>query len=261
MHGRWWSVYHRAVNRYFLAFLLFVGALVAAAAAVAWWFAPHMALFLDADRRDGPAYVFDFSTPGAVAPTESASRGTLMRVVRGEGGRFHYHGELVRLLDGELDVDEWRQIDIYGLEAGSDYLRLATHAEYLRLDGGPFGRQVLTSARDTSVDFSFHANKARVIWLLQRPQGQGQGQGQGQEPMAAAAFLRTSRKHGATPAIQVAVERFSGHRAWDLLIAFEFVDEAAALAWFRSLETQTALAILQSRMVRTAGLLYRDVPI
>lgn len=245
-----------AVNRHFLAFLLFVGALVIAAGALAWWFSPQVALFFDPDRRDQPAYVFDFSLQGGgTKSVDASSRGTLMRVVLGEGGRFHYHGEIVRLLDGELMVDEWQQVDIYSLPAGSDYLRLATHVDYLQLDGGPASRQVLTTAFDPEVDLNYHGNRTRVIWLLQR------GEGAAAADQALQAFLATTAVHGATPAIRADVKRFTGERQWNALVAFEFRDEKQALGWFRSLKTRTTLAILKSRHVRTAGLLYRDVPI
>lgn len=244
------------VNRHFLAFLLFVGALVIAAGALAWWFSPQAALFFDADRRDQPAYVFDFSLQGGAARAVAASsRGTLMRVVLGEGGRFHYHGEIVLLLDGEFMVDEWQQVDIYSLPAGSDYLRLATHVDYLQLDGGPVSRQVLNTAYDPAVDLNYHANRSRVIWLLEQDDEATAGD------QALQAFLATAIAHGATPAIRADVKQLAGGRRWNTLVAFEFGDERQALDWFRSLKTRNALAILKSRHVRTAGLLYRDVSI
>lgn len=245
--------YHRAVNRHFIAFSGFVGALVIASAALAWWFWPQVALFLDGEQRGGPAYVFDFSLAGGPeVKLSTSSRGTLMRVVRSEGGRFHYHGELSRLLDGEFHEDEWRQIDIYSLDSGSAWLRLATHADYMQLDGGPAARQVLRAELEPAADMGFHGNEVRVIWLLERRADQNFDEIE--------AFLATTRLHRATPAVRVEVSGLAGQRNWNTVLAFEFPDEAAALGWFRSLKTQTELEIMKSRYVRSAGLLYRDVP-
>lgn len=254
MHHPGGAVYHHAVNRYLIAFSGFVGVLGVAVCVLAWWFWPQTVLFMDDEQRSGPAWVFDFSIAGGPELSlPAASRGTLMRVVRGEDGRFHYHGELYRLLDGEFHVDEWRQVDIYSLEAGSDWLRLATQADYLQLDGGPAARQVLRAELDPSADLGFHGNEVRVIWLLERRADQNLDAIEG--------FLATAGDLGATPALRVEVGRLAGQRNWNMLLAFEFRDEAAALRWFRSLQTQTELAIMKSRYVRSAGLLYRDVPI
>ncbi len=251
------SDYHRSVNRPFLTFLIFVGALVIAAGALAYWFSPQFALFLDAERRDEPAFIFDFSLQGAAVQSPATeNRGTLMRVVLGEGGRFHCHGELVRLLDGQINGDEWQQIDIYSLASGSDYLRLATHVDYLQLGGGPVGRQVLTSAVDPTIDLNFHGNNVRVIWLLANRTESDAPPSNGIEP-----FLATAVAHGATPPIRATVRSFTGSRPWQQLIAFEFRDERQALTWFRSLKTQTEFALMKSRHAHTVGLLYRDVPI
>jgi uncharacterized protein (DUF1330 family) len=245
------------MNRYLVGFLLFVGTLVIAGVALAVRYFPQVALFFDAERRDEPAYVFDFSRRGAnTALVGNNSRGVLLRVVRGEGGRFHYHGELARLLEGELLEDEWQQVDIYALPAGGDYLRLATHEEYLRLDGGPASRQVLTAASDPAIDLDFHGNAARVIWLLETRADQPSADAKSLD-----AFIATAHADGATPAIRTAVKRFTGERVWNQLVVFEFRSEQQALGWFRSLKTRTALSVLNSRHVRTAGLLFRDVPI
>jgi len=270
-------VYHGRVNRYFVGFLFFLGALVIAGVVLAIRYSAQAALLFDAERRHEPAYVFDFSRKGlsetphgnssdatGLRPAPSSveneafheSRGVLMRVVRGEGGRFHYHGELVQLLDGGLLEDEWQQIDIYAFPAGGDYLRLATHEDYLQLDGGPSSRQVLTAASAPDIDLAFHGNDARIIWLIETRPDQ-----ESADTASLDAFIATAQVHGATPAVRTAVKRFTGARTWDQLVAFEFKSEHQALGWFRSLKTQTALAVLKSRHVRTAGMLFRDVPI
>ncbi len=243
--------YDRAMNRHLVIFLVFVVALLTAAAGTAWWLGPQINLLINKELREEAVLFLDFSHRGASAGQPAARDvESLAQLVREESGQVRYQGQLVELLDGELSVDEWQRLTIYSLTAGADYFRLRTNPRFQAMVRAGTGRLVMAAQSASADVIAADGGAARVVWLLARRGGPSVDQIE--------SFLATVRSHGGSQAKELKIARLEGGQDWSLMLVFDFPDQRQALAWHRDVKTRTEVAIMKARYRSTAGLLFRE---
>jgi len=237
------------MNRHLVIFLVFVVALLATGLGAAWWLGPQLNLLVSEDLREEAVLFLDFSHRGRAAQQPAAKDAeSLARLVGEESGRVQYQGQLVELLDGQLNADEWQRLTIYSLNAGADYFRLRTNPQFQAMVGTASGRLVMATQPAIAEVMASAGGEARVVWLLARREDQLVDQ---VEP-----FLATVRTHGGSQVRRWEVARLEGGQDWGLMLVFDFPDQRRALAWHRDVNTRTELAIMKARYRSTAGLLF-----
>lgn len=225
--------------------MLFLAALLVAAAGGVWWLGPGIVtLALDETRRNEPYHLLH------LAASEEAETpryvGRFSELSRAEEGELVWRGGLDRLLDGRVR-DEWTELMLFEFAGGGNFVQLVTSAEYRELTGD---KHLLLLGTQTPPQ-ALAQSAIVLLWLIESPEADS-------TPASIDSVLANLDGFSGSVIWDTPVDNLRETDGWNRIVLIAFADVAQAEAWYREPLTVTERTLAGTLLLNQAWLLIRS---